>query len=414
MRGLALKWTLACACSAAFLVGTPASGAALAPQVSTGAVTAVTTTSATLTGSVNPEGQATTYYFQYGPTAAYGSQTPVQSAGSGATSVAATATVGSLTPNSSYHYRLVAINATGTGYGSDASFKTASALPPAVTTGAVAAVTTTSATLTGSVNPEGQATTYYFQYGPTAAYGSQTPVVNAGSAATSVAATAAVGSLTPNRTYHYRLVGSNATALRVGADHVFRTAKPSSVTLVASPATITFGQTTVLSGGVGAPAAAFAVVTLQAAARSAGPFGNLTTTIAGAKGAYGFAPIAPASNTYFRTGANGSSSTPVLVRVRFRITLSASTTHPKRGQRVRFRGRVGPRHNGLRVFVQRLGPKRRWHTIARTRLRATAGNASVYSLHIHAGRSGLYRAVVGPDASHTRGSSRAVRIRVHG
>src|SRR5262249_40433782 len=137
-----------------------------------------------------------------------------------------TGTVGSLTPNSAYHYRLVAANATGTAYGADASFKTAIARPPAVSTGGVTAVTTTSATPTGSVNPQDQPTTYYFQYGPTAAYGSQTPVVSAGSGATSVTATATVGSLTPNSRYHYRLVATNAAGSTFGADRSFDSAAP--------------------------------------------------------------------------------------------------------------------------------------------------------------------------------------------
>jgi hypothetical protein len=511
------KWTLALACSGAFLVATPAPGAELPPAVSTGAATAVTPTSATLTGSVNPEGQATTYYFQYGPTVAYGSQTPTASAGSGTTRVNAAASAGPLSPNSGYHYRLVAANASGTSFGADESFKTAIARPPTASTGVTTALTFTSATLTGSVNPEGQATSYYFQYGPTAAYGSQTstagagsettgvnvaaaigsltpgttyhyrlvatnatgstfgadrsfmtavprppggapvvstgrvkavtatsatvsgsvnpkglatiyffqygptaaygsqtPAASAGDGTASVHVSAAVGSLAPNSTYHYRLVATNASATRAGADRSFKTARASVVTLAASSTAITFGQPITLGGGVRPPAAAFAAVTLQAAAGLAGPFATLATTIAGATGTYRFAPIAPQSNTYFRAAANGSSSAPVLVLVRFRITLSASTTRPKRGHRVRFYGRVGPRHNGLPVYLQRFGPKRRWHTIARTRLRATAGNASIYSLQVRAGRSGLYRTLVGPDPSHARGSSRAIRLRVHG
>jgi hypothetical protein len=509
--------TLAWAFAAALLAASPAAGAASAPAVSTGTVTAVTATSATLTGSVNPEGQSTIYYFQYGPTAAYGSQTPPLSAGSGATGVNVSASVASLAPNAGYHYRLVATNATGTSHGSDASFKTATAPVPAATTGGTLALTSTSAALTGTVNPGGQATTYYFQYGPTAAYGSQTPPLSAGAASTSVNVSAAVGSLTVNTTYHYRLVATNASGsafgadrsfktpalrppagppvvvtrgvravtatsatltgsvnpkgqattyyfqygptaaygsqtagasagagnatvnvsagvgslnpnstyhyrllaastsgLRAGADHSFKTARPSAVTLAAFPTAITFGQTIIVGGRVGSPAAAFAAVTLQAAASLAGPFGNVATTTAGAKGAYQFGPFAPSSNTYFRALANGSSSPQALVLVRFRVTLSASTTHPKSGHRVRFQGRVGPRHNGLRVFLQRLGPNRRWHTIARTRLRAAGSNASRFVLQVRVGRSGLYRAIVGPDASHARGSSRSIRIRVHG
>jgi hypothetical protein len=268
--------------------------------------------------------------------------------------------------------------------------------------------------LTGSVNPQGQASTYYFRYGPTAAYGSQTAGASAGGGTASIKVSAVVGSLAPSSTYHYRLVAASASGMRAGTDHSFKTARPSTVALAAFPTTITFGQTITLGGRVGSPAAAFAAVTLQSATSLAGPFGTVATTTARAKGAYQFGPFPPSSNAYFRALANGSSSPPALVLVRFGVSLSASTTHPKRGHFVRFQGRVAPRHNGLRVFFQRLGPNGRWHTVARTRLRATRGNASRFLVRVRAGRSGLYRAIVGPDASHARGSSRSIRIRPHG
>ena len=56
------------------------------PTVATGAASSITTTSAQLNGSVNPNGSATTYYFEYGLTTAYGAATPVQNAGSGSRS----------------------------------------------------------------------------------------------------------------------------------------------------------------------------------------------------------------------------------------------------------------------------------------------------------------------------------------
>src|SRR5438876_2701603 len=155
-------------CAGALVVA-PAAAAGLAPVVSTGGVTAVKTASATLTGTVNPEGEATTYYFQYGTSTAYGSTTPspAANAGNGTMNVDVSAAAGSLTPSTTYHYRLVATNGSGTNTGADHTLKTNAAPPapaaPAVSTGGVKAVKTASATLTGTVNPEGQATTYYFQ-----------------------------------------------------------------------------------------------------------------------------------------------------------------------------------------------------------------------------------------------------------
>jgi hypothetical protein len=89
---------------------------------STEAVTNVTRHSATLNGTVNPQGAATNYYFEWGPTTAYGNTTSRQSAGSGTGNVAVSADLTGLGPNTAYHYRLVAISNAGTRFGSDMTF----------------------------------------------------------------------------------------------------------------------------------------------------------------------------------------------------------------------------------------------------------------------------------------------------
>jgi hypothetical protein len=73
---------------------------------------------------------------------------------------------------------------------------------------------------------------------------------------------------------------------------------------------------------------------------------------------------------------------------------------------------VAPGHNGLRVLTQWLGPRGRWHTIKRTRLRAAGGGVSFYSVRVRIARSGRYRVLVDPDAGHAAGVSRMIRIRV--
>src|SRR2546423_774550 len=84
------------------------------------------------------------------------------------------------------------------------------AAPPAVTTQPARNVATSSAQLRGTVNPQGAATTYFFQYGTTARYGAQTPTKNAGSGSKAVDVATAVGGLAPGTTYHFRLVARNA------------------------------------------------------------------------------------------------------------------------------------------------------------------------------------------------------------
>jgi hypothetical protein len=399
------------------MAGAPAALAASPPTVSSGAVKTVASGSATLTGTVNPEGQATTYSFEYGPSTAYGAQTSATGAGSGTKNIRVSVAVGSLSASTTYHYRIVATNPSGTTMGADRTFTTAkppppppAPQPPAVSTGGTKAVTSGSATLTGTVNPESQATTDYFQYGPSTAYGAQTPAAAAGSGKKNVNVSVAVGSLSPSTTYHYRLVATNASGTTVGVDHSFKTAI-AAVTIAAVPNPIVFGQATTIAGLVRGAHAAHATVTLQRATSAAGPFVNLAATTADPKGGFSFAGVRPAANTYFRAVANGVTSAQLLVPVRFRITLAVSTHRPRRGHLVRFYGRVAPRHDGLLVQIQRLGSDRRWHTVARARLRSATGNSSAYSRRLRA-RSGLYRAIVGPDSHHARGFSGAVRIRV--
>src|SRR5258705_12510555 len=95
------------------------------PTATTVAATGIAANSAAVYGSVNPNGLATTVYFQYGTTTAYGSTTASQSAGSGTTAVGSSASLGSLTASKTYHYRLVASNSQGTSYGADMMFTTA-------------------------------------------------------------------------------------------------------------------------------------------------------------------------------------------------------------------------------------------------------------------------------------------------
>ncbi len=100
-----------------------------APTVNTGTATAVGQDIATLNGTVNPNGAATDYSFEYGTTTAYGNSTAPTSAGAGTSLVAASASISGLAANTTYHYRLVANNASGTSLGADQSFTTTGSTP---------------------------------------------------------------------------------------------------------------------------------------------------------------------------------------------------------------------------------------------------------------------------------------------
>src|SRR5436190_13310714 len=122
----------------AVIAGAAPAAAASAPSASTGPVTSVAPTTATVSGSVNPNGTATTWYVEYGISTSYGSNTSSVSAGSGSSSVAISATLTGLKPGTSYHYRVVATSA-ATARGAD-GLLTTSAAPQAVT-GAASGVT---------------------------------------------------------------------------------------------------------------------------------------------------------------------------------------------------------------------------------------------------------------------------------
>jgi hypothetical protein len=236
MRRLILLLGL-CGLSMAGVLTASASAALTAPVVTTGAATTPTQTATTLAGTVNPVGQATTYHFDYGKTTAYGSTSTDTSAGNGILDVPVTANLTGLTPATTYHFRLEATNASGPTDGADGTFTTAGA--PAVTTGAATGVTATTATLGGTVNPQGIAATYVFEYGTTTAYGTQTASQPAGSGTAAVPAVGTLSGLTAGTTYHYRLDATNANTTTPGADATFVTpgaAGASKLTVTVSPA----------------------------------------------------------------------------------------------------------------------------------------------------------------------------------
>ena len=197
------------------------------PKASTESATGVTTTAATLHGTVDAEGLDTTYYFEYGTTTSYGSKVPVWSYAIGWEfgGVSVTQALSGLTPGTVYHYRLVARSEAGIAYGEDKTLTTLKL--PTVTTQTASPVTATGATLKATVNPEGSATTYQLEYGTTTSYGSKIPLSpkSIGSGISNVSISEAISGLSQATTYHYRVVASNAAGTSYGADKTLTTLK---------------------------------------------------------------------------------------------------------------------------------------------------------------------------------------------
>ena len=198
--------------------------AASSPSVVTGSVSAVKQGSAVLHGTVNPNGRSTTYFFQWGLTTAYGAVSATHSAGAGTKATAVHVTAAQLIPGTRYHYRLVATNGSGQSVGADHTFKTAGHPPPGVATGPASGVSSTTATLTGVVNPNGATTTYEFQFGLTTAYGMQTTAATLTAGAVPVPVSQTLTGLTPGTVFHYRIVALHgSTVSSAGIDQVLMT-----------------------------------------------------------------------------------------------------------------------------------------------------------------------------------------------
>src|SRR3954453_22617664 len=99
-------------------------GATLPPDT-----TLISDSYALISGTLNPGGQASAYWFEWGRTTTYGQGTPITQAGNGTADVPVDYSLDSLKPATTYHYRLIVKPAAGDNVvGADQSFTTAPAL----------------------------------------------------------------------------------------------------------------------------------------------------------------------------------------------------------------------------------------------------------------------------------------------
>jgi hypothetical protein len=217
-------------------LGAPLALAASAPTVNDKPAFAsnVSQFGATLNATIDPEGVPTSYHFVYGPTPAYGSlapapdeYVPVNEADDTVSQV-----LFELAPGTTYHFAVVANSPEGTVVGPDETFTTPPVPVPAVLTGGASEVGVGAARLSGSIDPQGFETSYFFEYGPSTAYGSRWPdiAVALGGLSGAQPVVSYVQNLLPGTLYHYRLVASNPGGTSYGADGTFQTQEyPASV-----------------------------------------------------------------------------------------------------------------------------------------------------------------------------------------
>jgi sugar lactone lactonase YvrE len=196
------------------------------PAISPGSPTFPATHDGTLGGTVNPEGYASTYQIEWGPTTSYGSTIPATAApiGSGVSPVAISQAITGLKGSTTYHFRIVATNSEGTAYSPDQTFTTPDWRPIVVAKPA-SGVTEEEATLNGTVNPQELDTQYQFEYGLSPSYGTAVPIAteDVGSGAREVHVSQRIAELRPETTYYYRVKATNAEGTSYSDAHTLTT-----------------------------------------------------------------------------------------------------------------------------------------------------------------------------------------------
>jgi hypothetical protein len=208
---------------------------AAAPEApTTQAASEVTNTTALLDGVLNPNATSSAgWHFAYraGTSGcAGGASTPAQPEAE-LRHEEVKAELTGLQAGQTYTACLVASNAVGETAGAPVTFTTSTA-PVAVTDQFASGVGITSATLSATLNSHGSATTYYFEYGTTEAYGSATSRQELAAAPGAVSATAQLAGLAPYTTYDARVVAENGFGTVTGAAFSFTTFSTSAATVL--------------------------------------------------------------------------------------------------------------------------------------------------------------------------------------
>ncbi|MBN1770966.1 MAG: hypothetical protein JXB32_06895, partial [Deltaproteobacteria bacterium] len=245
------------------VLGFSALAHAAAPAATTSPATSITTSSAVLNGIGDPNGEPTTGWFRISSTDpgscndSFGVRVPSTSGtdlGSGDTPVPYSITTTGLTQGVTYYFCAIVSNASGTAFGAVLSF-TVPAPPVVLTTGATS-VTSTSATLQGSANPFGDATTGWFRYSATDpgacndSFGTRAPTSGGsslGSGNAPVDYSRGISGLLPGTTYYYCAIASNAFGTSFGSVSFFTTPPTAPAVTTSSPTLVT-GTTAQFNG----------------------------------------------------------------------------------------------------------------------------------------------------------------------
>jgi len=224
-------------------------------SLATTEATAITASSAELHGVINPGGTSAAAWFEWGTTALLGNRTETRPVGDGTTTVNLSQSVGNLQPRTTYYFRIVGYRASGNVPGETRTFTTlgdvATTAALIATTGDAGDVTSSSAIVSGMVNPGGSATGW-FEWGTTTALGNRTEAQSL-SGTTAQNFRAALRDLQPHTMYYFRAAAYRSSDGRsaLGDVHMFTTADAPAnelVTVITSNASEITANSCVLNG----------------------------------------------------------------------------------------------------------------------------------------------------------------------
>jgi hypothetical protein len=228
-----------------------------------------------------------------------------------------------------------------------------------------------------------------------------------------------VEGLAPNTTHHFRLVASNPSGVRSGADRTFKTkAQPLGLQISAAPNPVSFGAASVINGALTGTGNANRQVVLQ---QRGFPFntdfadvGNPIVTAA--DGTFSF-PILPLpGTTQFRVRTvqpDDVFSAELTLGVAARVATNVSAKSVRRFRRVRIFGTVAPARVGAPFEVQRETGKGAWLTVKRGFTRRGSDAVSRYAKRVRVSRTAKYRVLVHMlDGALVSGFGREVSVAV--
>lgn len=399
--------------------GAPPAAAEVNPQppaATTQAATAIGRTGATLNAQITPRGADTSYFFEYGTTTSYGLNTPAVTIPAGNDPVNVNAAITGLTKSTTYHFRILAVNAAGGTYGKDQTFSTTR--KPAVTTSPASEITGASALVGATIDPQGEATTYRIQWGLTKNLGRFTTRKPLPSATGSQIIVEQLTNLKPNRKYYYRATATNAVGTTHGEIRTFTTPRElTSLSLFPDVRKVGWGGKVRVSGsllGSGTDKVKVNVMRLdypftgepwRVARATTNSAGNFRVTVG---------PLYATTRLYAVT----DTPQPIIsetLKVGGMVKTSLRVDK-RRAKEYRLRGLVYPRELGpdAVVSVQRQTPRGRWVRVSRETLEPAGKSQLGFRAWVPRvkGRTAIYRFVVLPRNDGKNETSESVTVAV--